>query len=142
MASFGRTPGRPNSAVGVKWYYKPALGRMVGRMPGVVRKSPLVVAINNALEKVAGTKEHPVTNCAGRSWKSFIACIRKAMSDFIEKNKDKILSEAGELRRQVGLPSISTRRIPLHMKLKGETEVYSKIAGTKIKPAEVEAGGT
>jgi len=141
MANFGRTHGKPNSAVGVKWYYKPAMGRMIGRIPGVTRKSPLVVAINEALEDVAGSADHPVVMCAGKSWKDFVACIRRTMKGFISKNKDKIASRAEELRTVVGLPSVSTRRIPVHMKIKGEREVYSKILGRKVTPAG-EAGRT
>jgi len=135
MVSFGRTQGRPNSAIGVKWYYKPAMGKIIGRIPGVVRKSPLVVAINEALEDVAESPEHPVVLCAGKPWKEFVACIRRTMKGFINKNRDKIASRAEELRTVVGLPSVSTRRVPVHRKVKGERTVYSKILGREITPA-------
>jgi len=140
MAQAGRTPGNPNSDVGVKWYYKPKLGRMVGRIPGVTRKSPLVLAINEALEDLAGSPDHPVVMCAGKSWKDFVACIRRTMKGFISKNKDKIASRAEDWRKTLRLPSVSTARIPVHRKIKGERTTYSKILDREVTPAG-EAGG-
>jgi len=116
MVRPGRTPGRPNSAVGVKWYYKPSLGKMIGRMPGVVRKSASVLAVNMVLEGRAGGAEHPAVKCHGRSWKDFIACMRKEMRDLMGRTKAEREANARKLSEEYGIP-ISTKRKPVWQQL-------------------------
>lgn len=85
----GRTYGRPNSAVGVKWYYKPSMGRMVGRIPGVARKSKFVLQINEQLRALRNSPNHPAKKCAGRSWRDFVSCLSAEMKAAIKPVKQK-----------------------------------------------------
>lgn len=70
----GNTAGHANTPFGTKVYYKPSLGKVVFRKPGVLRRSMRVLAIN---DKVAANP--PATRCAGRPWKSFVSCLRREM---------------------------------------------------------------
>ncbi|MEM1562743.1 MAG: hypothetical protein QXV75_07160 [Candidatus Bathyarchaeia archaeon] len=108
MATPGRTYGRPNSAVGVKWYFKPSMGRLIGRIPGVVRKSAKVLAVNAILEEKRG-KDHPASKCHGKDWKNFVSCLRKEMKDIMKK--DVIESKASEIAGKYNIPT-STKRTP------------------------------
>ena len=83
MATLGRTYGRPNTPFGSKVYYKPSMGRIIFRIPGVIRKSEKVLAINAKLEALRGSPDHPATKCKGRSWRQFIACLRAEMKKVI-----------------------------------------------------------
>jgi len=70
----GRYAGKANSAYGTKWFYKPSLGKVVGRMPGVNRKSEKVLARN---EHMRTTK--PATACKGKPWDEFTACLSEKL---------------------------------------------------------------
>jgi len=70
----GRYPGKANSAYGVKWFMKPALGRIVGRLPGVLRRSKEVLARN---EKVRASP--PAKACEGKPWDEFVICLAEEM---------------------------------------------------------------
>jgi len=74
MATAGQTAGNPNTPFGVKVYYKPSLGKVVFRKPGVLRRSAAVMARN---DRVAANP--PAKKCAGRPWKQFVSCLRSAM---------------------------------------------------------------
>ena len=68
------TRGKPNSIVGVKWYYSPVRNKLIGRMPGVNRSSEAVLARN---ARVAAAK--PASGCAGLGYKGFLKCLSEAM---------------------------------------------------------------
>jgi hypothetical protein len=74
----GQTAGNPNTPVGAKAYYKPAIGKLVLRKPGVLRRSEKVIARNI---KVAEKK--PATACKGiaatKGFKGFKTCLREEM---------------------------------------------------------------
>lgn len=70
----GRYPGKANSAYGVKWYMKPALGKVVGRTPGVLRRSDKVLERN----KVMRAKK-PASACKGKPWDQFVACLSEQL---------------------------------------------------------------
>ncbi len=63
----GQTSGNANSIFGVKWYPKPSLGKVVGRKPGVLRRSDKVLDRNREIRAdppapdahAACLKEHP-----------------------------------------------------------------------------------
>jgi hypothetical protein len=73
-----QTRGRPNTPVGAKAFYKPTLGKLILRKPGVLRRSEKVIARN---EKVAAAK--PAAACKGiaaeKGWKKFVTCLREQM---------------------------------------------------------------
>jgi len=81
MARLGRTYGRPNTPWGTKVYFKPSMGRVIGRKPGVVRRSKAVLEINKVLEDLKGKAEHPATKCKGKpgGWREFVSCLRSEM---------------------------------------------------------------
>jgi len=87
VARLGRTYGRPNTPWGTKVYFKPAMGRVIARKPGVVRRSEHVLKINEQLEKLKGSPDHPATKCKGKpgGWKEFISCLRSEMKKAITK---------------------------------------------------------
>ena len=70
----GRYAGKANSAFGVKWFYKPSLGKVVGRLPGVLRKSEKVMARNEEIRKAP-----PASKCEGKPWDEFVACLAENM---------------------------------------------------------------
>lgn len=78
MVSKGQTAGNPNTPFGVKVFYKPSLGKVVFRKPGVMRRSDRVIAIN---ERVAANP--PATRCAGKPWKEFVSCLRREMKAIV-----------------------------------------------------------
>ena len=92
MATKGRTYGRPNTPWGSKIYFKPSMGRVIARKPGVLRKSDDVLAINKVLEDLKGSSDHPATKCKGKpgGWKEFVSCLRDEMK--------KALKEAGKAK--------------------------------------------
>ena len=85
MARLGRTYGRPNTPWGTKVYFKPAMGRVIARKPGVVRRSEKVLSINEQLENLAGKPDHPATQCKGKPWREFVSCLRAKMKEKITK---------------------------------------------------------
>jgi len=85
MVKLGRTPGRPNSPFGVKWYFKPVLGRVVGRKPGVLRRSQKVIEINKKLVDAAARGAAPATKCKGKPWHQFVSCLRREMKAIVGK---------------------------------------------------------
>ena len=89
MARKGRTYGRPNTPWGTKVYFKPSMGRVIARKPGVVRRSDNVLAINKQLEDLKGKPEHPATKCKGKpgGWREFVSCLRDEMKRAISKVK-------------------------------------------------------
>jgi len=116
MAAPGRTRGRPNSAVGVKWFFKPSLNRLVGRMPGVVRKSAKVLAVNKQLEARADSVEHPAVKCHGKTWDKFVACLRKEMRNLMAANKATIEADARMIAEEYNIP-VSTKEEPVYRRL-------------------------
>lgn len=70
----GRYFGKANSAFGVKWFMKPSLGRVVGRLPGVNRRSEKVLKRNEAIRT-----SPPASKCKGLDWDKFTACLAKNM---------------------------------------------------------------
>ena len=114
MATPGRTHGRPNSPFGVKWYFKPSMGRVIGRIPGVVRKSASVLAVNEVLENLAGKDNHPATQCGGRAWKDFVSCLRRQMKAL--NIKQHVSARATEIARRYGIP-VSTKKTPRYVEL-------------------------
>jgi len=70
----GRYPGKANSAYGVKWFMKHSMGRIVGRLPGVLRRSEKVLARN---EKVRASP--PAKACEGKPWDEFVTCLAEEM---------------------------------------------------------------
>jgi len=114
MATPGRTHGRPNSPFGVKWYFKPSMGRVIGRIPGVVRKSASVLAVNEVLENLAGQANHPATQCGGKAWKDFITCLRQKMKAL--NIKSHVVSRAPQIAEQYGIP-VSTKKTPRYLQV-------------------------
>jgi hypothetical protein len=102
MAEKGSTPGRTiNTAVGSRAYFKPAIGKVVLRKPGVIRTSDAVLAVNKILEDLkmkakeleeAGKKEEakkllPAKKCAGKPWKQFVKCMKEEMKSIVTRDK-------------------------------------------------------
>jgi hypothetical protein len=83
----GRYPGKANSAHGVKWFFKPSLGKVVGRLPGVNRKSDKVMSRN---EKIRASP--PASKCKNKGpggtatpWDEFVSCLSAEMSVGVKK---------------------------------------------------------
>jgi len=75
MAKKGQTRGRVKNVMGfTRVYYKPTLGKLIFRNPGVNRQSDAVIARN---EKVATAK--PASRCKGLKWDKFVSCLREEM---------------------------------------------------------------
>ena len=102
MAEKGTTPGKTiNTAIGSRAYFKPALGKIVLRKPGVIRTSDAVIAVNKILEdlkmkakelEAAGRKEEakkllPAKKCAGKPWKQFVKCMKEEMKSIVTRDK-------------------------------------------------------
>lgn len=79
----GETLGNPNTPVGVKVFYRPTMGKLILRKPGVYRRSKKVLKINEQLEAVAGKPTAPATKCKGRPWKDFVKCLKKEMKALV-----------------------------------------------------------
>lgn len=107
----GRTRGRANSPFGVKWYYKPKLGKVVGRTPGVHRRSAKVLAVNQILHE---SKEinHPASKCASQGyhdWDSFINCLSKEFKNLLTPAR--IEEALREIRKKYpNLPESTARK--------------------------------
>jgi hypothetical protein len=78
MGSLGQTAGNANTPFGTKVFYKPSLGKVVFRKPGVMRRSARVLAIN---DRVAANP--PASKCAGKDWKAFVSCLRREMKSTV-----------------------------------------------------------
>jgi len=111
MAAPGRTAGNPNSDIGVKWYYKPSMGRLIGRIPGVVRKSAAVLAVNAVLEGHRGA-ESPAAKCHGLPWKRFVSCLRKEMKELMDRTKAEREANKRAIAERYNIPE-STRVEPV-----------------------------
>jgi len=74
--SKGQTSGSPNTGIGAKAYYKPSLGKIVLRKPGVLRRSDRVIARNRTFAVAK-----PAAACKGvaatKGWKGFVSCLRE-----------------------------------------------------------------
>jgi len=70
--SLGQTGGSPNTPFGTKVYYKPSMGRVIFRKPGVLRRSTNVIARNRAF-----AAKKPASSCKGLYWKQFVSCLRE-----------------------------------------------------------------
>jgi len=112
----GRTRGRPNSPFGVKWYYKPKLGKVVGRTPGVTRRSARVLAVNTILHE-SREINHPAAKCAAEGhhdWDDFINCLSKKFEEMLtEARIEEALRRVKE--KYPELPE-STKRKPYWMR--------------------------
>ena len=118
MATPGRTWKMPNSPFGVKWFFKPSLGKVIGRISGVNRRSASVLAVNEVLEDLAGKPNHPATVCGGEgAWKDFVKCLRREMKNLMKNTKAQRESRAAELARKYGIP-ISTKKTPKYIEHK------------------------
>jgi len=64
--ALGQTAGHANTPFGTKVYYKPSLGKVVFRKPGVMRRSTRVLAINDrvAANPPASKSKVSVLDCA------------------------------------------------------------------------------
>ena len=82
MAKVEHTKGRVRHFVTTRFYYKPALGKIVIRKAGVTRRSDKVRAINEKLKK-APTK--PATACKGKPWDEFVKCLSEQMKSIVGK---------------------------------------------------------
>jgi len=85
MAEKGQTPGNPNTPYGVKVYYKPSMGRIIFRKPGVLRRSERVLAVNKQLEALREDPNHPAKKCKGKPWREFVKCLKREMDKAISK---------------------------------------------------------
>lgn len=71
----GSTAGRTRNVLGItRAYFKPSLGKLVIRKPGVIRRSEKVLERNR---KVRASP--PATKCKGKAWDEFVACLSKEM---------------------------------------------------------------
>ena len=78
-----RSPGKIVAPhIGHRMYYKPAVGKVIYRAAGVMRRSKKVVAIN---KKLAIAPVKPATACKGKPWKEFVNCLRKKMKEIVGK---------------------------------------------------------
>ncbi len=67
-----RSPGKVAAPfAGHRIYYKPAIGKIVFRSAGVMRRSPNVVAVNKKFKAI-----RPSVACKGKPWKDFVKCLR------------------------------------------------------------------
>lgn len=71
--SLGQTAGRPNTPFGTKVYYKPSMGKVIFRKPGVLRRSTRVLERNRSF-----AAKKPASGCKGKPWKEFVTCLRAA----------------------------------------------------------------
>ncbi|MBW2671931.1 MAG: hypothetical protein JRD89_00780 [Deltaproteobacteria bacterium] len=69
----GQTAGRViNTPYGTRVYWKPSLGKIVFRKPGVIRTSDRVIERNR---KWAAAP--PASKCKGLPWREFVRCLSK-----------------------------------------------------------------
>ncbi|MCD6361229.1 MAG: hypothetical protein J7M38_10225 [Armatimonadetes bacterium] len=74
-----RTRGRVRQLGSVRFYIKDSLGKIIVRKAGVIRRSKAVKQINEKLENLRDSPDHPAHKCGGRGWDDFIACLRSEM---------------------------------------------------------------
>jgi len=73
LGELGQTAGRViNTPYGTRVYFKPSLGKMVFRKPGVLRRSLKVIERN---KKWAAAPPSP--KCKGLPWKEFVRCLSR-----------------------------------------------------------------
>ena len=70
----GQTRGHANTPFGTKVYYKPSLGKVVFRKPGVLRRSEAVLARNKKVRAAP-----PAPKCEGLPWDEFTVCLAENM---------------------------------------------------------------
>ncbi len=70
----GQTRGHANTPFGTKVFYKPSLGKVVFRKPGVLRRSEKVLARNRKVRA-----DPPAPACKGLPWDEFTACLATEM---------------------------------------------------------------
>jgi hypothetical protein len=106
MAEKGSTPGRViNTAIGSRAYFKPSIGKVVLRKPGVIRSSDVVLAVNKILEDLKSEKkeELPAKKCAGKPWRQFVKCMKEEMKKTVTKDKiTEILKNKYEEAKKAG----------------------------------------
>lgn len=85
MAKKGITAGRVRGSAipGVRVYYKPSLRKIVFRPNNVIRSSDRVIAINEKLEALRGSPNHPAKKCKGKPWGEFIQCLKTEMKTVV-----------------------------------------------------------
>jgi hypothetical protein len=69
--SLGQTGGSPNTPFGTKVFYRPSMGKVIFRKPGVLRRSTRVLAANRDW-----AANPPAAKCKDKPWKAFVACLR------------------------------------------------------------------
>ena len=89
MAKKGITAGRVRGSAipGVRVYYKPSLRKVVFRPNNVIRSSDYVLKINEKLEALRGSPEHPARKCKGKPWNEFIQCLKTEMDKVVNPVK-------------------------------------------------------
>lgn len=71
----GATAGRVRNMLGIsRVYYKPSLGKIVIRKPGVIRRSEAVLARNRKVRD-----NPPAGKCKGKPWPEFVSCLAANM---------------------------------------------------------------
>ena len=117
MAEKGTTPGKTiNTAIGSRAYFKPAIGKVVLRKPGVIRSSDAVIAVNRILEDLKMSKEEdlPAKKCAGKPWRQFVKCLKKEMKNIVKKEKvdenlKKMYEEAKKVNNKKEMEAIARK---------------------------------
>jgi len=89
-----RTRGKSKVLGGVLKFYIRA-GRLLSRVPGVMRRSKKVREVNAALVLQRGKKSHPAVQCAGLDWRGFTKCLSNHMKEAL-KAADYKPEKAGE----------------------------------------------
>ena len=82
MPGVEHTKGRVRHFVTTRFYYKPALGKIIIRKAGVTRRSDKVRAIN---EKLRTAPVKPATKCKGKPWDEFVKCLKREMKAVVGK---------------------------------------------------------
>lgn len=62
---------------GARYYYKPALGKIIIRKAGVIRRSEKVLERNIRFKEWAGGTGGAVVRCRGKPWREFIKCLKE-----------------------------------------------------------------
>ena len=74
-----RTRGRTRQLGPVRFYVKDSLGKIIVRKAGVIRRSKAVKQINEKLENLRDSPDHPAHKCGGQGWDDFIKCLQAEM---------------------------------------------------------------
>lgn len=77
------TKGKVQHLPGARYFIKPALGKVIIRKSGVIRRSQDVLRINSKLEGLKGTGRTPAEACAGKPWDQFVSCLRSEMKKVV-----------------------------------------------------------